>query len=50
MKKSEIYRKAQYAVVDNFPMKAEEKMEILRLLIKEEDLALFCEKEKGNAE
>ena len=52
LKKSELYRKAQYAVADSFAMPHDEKIAILRLLMEQEDIALFCEKqeaEKANA-
>ena len=52
MKKSEIYKLAQVAVVSSFNgLKEEQKLEIMRELIKQEDLALFVEKqaeEKAN--
>lgn len=44
MKKSTIYKFAQYAVINSASMVAETKAEILRELIHAEDLALFAEK------
>lgn len=46
MKKSEIYRLAQYTVIDCEDMRTCQKAEILRELIAQEDLALFCEKQE----
>ncbi len=46
MKKSEIYRLAQLAVVAGFsPVKDEQKLVVLRELMKKEDLALFTEEQ-----
>lgn len=42
MKKSEIYRKAQCAVIDS-PLSAEEKLVIVRLLISDELSAVMAE-------
>lgn len=52
MKKSEIYRLAQGAVVTNGFLGIEEKLAILRELMSQEDLAKFCEKneEAGDTE
>jgi hypothetical protein len=48
MKKSEIYRLAQLAVVQSFsPMKNEQKLEVLRELMAAESLALFCEDQEA---
>lgn len=51
MKKSQIYKLAQYAVAD-FPMNREAKMEVLRELIAKEDFEKFIEdeQEKENAD
>lgn len=46
MKKSEIYRLAQYTIIDNQDMRTSQKAEILRELIAQEDLALFVEKQE----
>ena len=47
MKKSEIYRLAQLAVVQSFsPMKDEQKLEVLHELMAAESLALFTEKQE----
>lgn len=46
-KRSELYKKAQYAVADSFAMPHDEKIAILRLLIEQEDIALFCEKQEA---
>ncbi len=43
MKKSEIYRLAQDAVVNVPYLKTHEKLEILRELMNKEDVALFTE-------
>lgn len=46
MKKSEIYKLAQLAVVQSFsPMKDEQKLEVLHELMAAESLALFTEKQ-----
>lgn len=46
MKKSEIYSLAQIAVITTSCISVEKKQEILRALIKEEDLAKFCEEKE----
>lgn len=46
-KKSELYLKAQYAVVNSLSMSHDEKIAILRLLMEQEDIALFCEKQEA---
>lgn len=46
MKKSEIYRLAQYAVINSPSMQAETKAEILRELMDKEDVALFVERQE----
>ena len=46
MKKSEMYRLAQGAVLTNEYLSIEDKLEILRELMEKEDLELFCEKNK----
>lgn len=52
MKKSEIYKMAQRAVVNTMCILADDKLEILRELIEKEGLEKFCEdkaeKEKTN--
>lgn len=50
MKKSEIYRLAQGAVVLCHDLCVADKLNVLRELISQEDLALYCEEreEKGN--
>ena len=50
MKKSELYRMAQEAVVIVPGIKIADKLDILRELMKEEDLALFVEQQKGESE
>lgn len=45
MKKSEAYHLAQIAVVQSPNIAPENKTEILKVLISEENLALFCEKQ-----
>ena len=45
MKKSEIYKKAQVAVLNDESLSEEEKLDILRELIKKRDLAIFAERE-----
>ena len=46
MKKSEIYRLAQLAVVASFsPLKDEQKVEVLRELMAKEDFEKFCEEQ-----
>ena len=46
MKKSEIYRMTQGAVVTSNYLCVEQKLEILRELMNQEDLELFCEKQE----
>lgn len=46
MKKSEIYRLAQIAVQEHNCLYTRYKLEIIRELMKQEDLALFCEKQE----
>jgi hypothetical protein len=46
MKKSDIYRLAQGAVVLNHDLCISDKLNILRELIAQEDLALYVEKKK----
>lgn len=56
MKKSEIYHLAQIAVITSQCITPESKIEVMRVLLDEEHLALFVEereaneKENGNAE
>ena len=50
MKKSEIYHLAQIAVVTSPSIAPENKLEILRVLIADENLALFCEKQEAKKE
>ena len=50
MKKSEIYKVAQVAVLRDQSLSAITRLEVLRVLTKEEDLALFVEKEKEKKE
>lgn len=46
MKKSEIYRLAQVAVLTNDSFRVQDKLAILRELIDKEDVALFTEKQE----
>ena len=50
MKKSECLRLAQEAVINSNALTTMAKGKILRVLIQEEDLALFIEKEKEKKE
>ena len=50
MKKSDIYHIAQIAVVNSPCISPESKLEILRNLIADEDLALFSEEQAAGAE
>ncbi len=56
MKKSEIYHLAQIAVINSPSISPENKIEVMRVLLDEEHLALFVEereakeKENGDAE
>ena len=50
MKKSEAYHLAQIAVVNSPNIAPEGKIEVLRILIAEENLAKFCEKQAEVAE
>lgn len=47
MKKSEIYKVAQQAVVHATFLGIDKKLEILRELMDKEDVALFCEKKEA---
>ena len=47
MKKSEIYKQAQIAVLQSTALGAFAKLEILRELMHTEDVALFVEKQEG---
>ena len=44
MKKSEIYKAVQCAVINHAPFTAHEKLEILRELMAAEDIAIWSEK------
>lgn len=46
MKKSEIFRKTQYAVVDSENLLMSEKTEILETLMREEYINRVCEKQE----
>lgn len=46
MKKSEMYRLAQCCIVNSLSLSAEKKLEILRVLMEDEDLALYCEEQE----
>lgn len=50
MKKSECFRLAQESVIRNISISAETKVEILRVLIQEEDMASFMEQAKEKKE
>lgn len=50
MKKSEIYHLAQIAVVQSPSISPENKVEILKAFIAEENLAQYCESKEGVAE
>ena len=50
MKKSECFKLAQESVIRNISISAETKVEILRVLIREEDMALFVEKSEEKKE
>ena len=52
MNKSVAYKAAQYSVLADAGICAGSKLEVLRVLMEAEDLALFCEKqeEKENEE
>lgn len=47
MKKSEMYRLAQCGIVNSIMLSAEKKLEILRVLMEDEDLALYCEEQEA---
>lgn len=44
MKKSEFYRSAQIAVINSRNLPVETKIEVLRILFEDEDIAIFQEK------
>lgn len=46
MKESEIYKKAQIEVINSICLDAESKLEILKVLMSDERLALFSEEQK----
>ena len=46
MKRSEIYKVAQQAVVNATFLGIDKKLEVLRELMNKEDVALFCEKQE----
>lgn len=46
MKESVAYKLAQMAVLDYTRLNYEQKLEILRVLMGREDLAVYCEKQK----
>ena len=47
MKKSEMYREAQKAVINNLRIPAEDKLEIVRQLQHDEELAIFVEEREA---
>lgn len=50
MKKSECFKIAQIAVLRNQSIEAEEKLEIIRVLMSEEDIARLVEKREETVE
>jgi hypothetical protein len=46
MKKSELYHLAQIAVIATPTISVESKIEVLRVLLDQENLELFCEKQE----
>jgi hypothetical protein len=46
MKESAIFKLAQMAVLDYPRLNYDQKLEILRVLMEKEDVAIFCEKQK----
>ena len=46
MKKSMAYKAAQYSVLADAGLCGSAKLEVLRVLMEAEDLALFCEKQE----
>jgi hypothetical protein len=46
MKKSEIYHLAQIAVINSPSISPERKIEVMRVLLEDEQLALFCEEQE----
>lgn len=50
MKKSEAYNMAQIAVITTPTISPENKLEILRVLIKDESIALYCEEQEVEKE
>lgn len=51
MKESAIFKLAQMAVLDYTRLNYDQKLEILRVLMEKEDVAIFCEKrEEAEAE
>ncbi len=49
MKKSEIYNLAQLAVMTNPAIHSAQKLEVLRVLMADEDMAKYIEEEKEKA-
>lgn len=50
MKKSEVYRQAQGAVMANAYISIDDKLEILRVLMNDEDVAKYCEERAAEKE
>jgi hypothetical protein len=50
MKKSELYHLAQIAVIATPTISVESKIEVMRVLLDQESLALFCEKQEEENE
>lgn len=48
MKKSEVYRLAQIAVISTQSIELKQKPDILRELIEAENLAKYCEEKRSN--
>lgn len=46
MKKSEVYRKAIFSVMDYKDISQEDKLVVLKELINDEEIALYCEKQE----
>ena len=50
MKKSELYHLAQIAVITTTTISVESKIEVMKVLIDQESLALFCEEQEEKNE
>lgn len=50
MKKSEMFKKAQISVMKDFGLPAEERLDIIRILMHEQDVAEYVERHNAEKE